>query len=328
VILILGLASGAQALWAGDLEVVTPPQAQRKVLRDQEQIVPMTIRNRGTAPVALTKAYLEWEDEKASPTPPKVPVVIGLDHVTLAAGKTTSIGLLVPAYSGIGKFAVVLRVVLTQEPPQTEILDRFVLEVEEPPTTGLTSKGSGWIAALLGLIVLGLTVWARVTVEKDGKKQKWNFFQSPDGSYSVSRFQVWLWTVVIICSYAYLFFRQGAPPNMPDSIWALLGISLGSIGAATAMAARRDPDPPPVTTDDATKAVVPAVRQSPLASMLSEDGKPSVARLQMFAWTIATAIFFVFRLYDSGQLWDVPQNLLILMGISHAAYLADKAAQK
>ena len=60
--------------------------------------------------------------------------------------------------------------------------------------------------------------------------------------------------------------------------------------------------------------------------MLSDDGQPSMMRLQLFGWTLVTIFLFLVVLYRKQELWDVPQTLVILMGISHAGYLGDKGA--
>lgn len=178
--------------------------------------------------------------------------------------------------------------------------------------------GRGWsfaIAIAFLVVVLILTVMVR---SKDGI----NFFQSPDGAVSVSKVQVWMWTMTIIFSYVYLFLWQGPPDTFPDSLWELMGISALSSGTAKYIS---------VVTGKAQQPATPAVqekiaKQNWLVSMLSDDGQPSMMRLQMFGWTLVTVFLFLMYLHKNRGLWNVPQALVILMGISHAGYLADKGA--
>jgi len=54
------------------------------------------------------------------------------------------------------------------------------------------------------------------------------------------------------------------------------------------------------------------------------DGKkrPSLAKGQIFFWTLITLILFIVKSVLEGKLWDVPEQLVLLMGISQASFLA------
>jgi hypothetical protein len=164
------------------------------------------------------------------------------------------------------------------------------------------------------IVVLLLTLLVK---NKDGC----NFFQSPDGAVSVSKVQVWMWTMTLIFSYVYLFLWQGPPDKFPDSLWELMGISALSTGTARYIASVTGKAQPPT---EAAKATI--AKQRWLVSMLSDEGQPSMMRLQLFGWTIVTIFLFLMYLYKNRALWDVPTTLVILMGISHAGYLGDKGA--
>jgi hypothetical protein len=169
------------------------------------------------------------------------------------------------------------------------------------------------VAMLFLLVVLVLTV--RVKSDKGI-----NFFQSPDCSVSVSKVQIWMWTMAIIFSYVYLFLWHGPPCDFPSSLWELMGISALSTGAAryiSAVTGDKLPTPEAQATID---------KQNWVVSMLSDDGQPSMMRLQMFGWTLVSVFLFLMFLHKEQKLWDVPQTLVILMGISHAGYLGDKGA--
>jgi hypothetical protein len=168
------------------------------------------------------------------------------------------------------------------------------------------------VALGFAVLVLLLTVLVK-------SKEGVNFFQSPDGAVSVSKVQVWLWTMTIIFSYVYLFLWHGPPDKFPDSLWELMGISALSTGTARYIAVvTGKPQQPAANVQQAI------AQQRWLASMLSDDGQPSMMRLQMFGWTLVTVFLFLMELHRHQALWDVPIQLVILMGISHAGYLADK----
>jgi len=57
---------------------------------------------------------------------------------------------------------------------------------------------------------------------------------------------------------------------------------------------------------------------------VEEDGifRPSLAKGQIFFWTLITLILFIVKSILEGQLWNVPEQLVLLMGISQASFLA------
>jgi len=183
---------------------------------------------------------------------------------------------------------------------------------------------SQWWSAGVAIVFLIVVLIITVTV---GKKDGVNFFQSPDGAVSVSKVQVWMWTMAIIFAYVYLSLWVGPPGTpgkgeFPNSLWELMGISALSTGTARYIA---------VTSGKADQSIKPEVaekikKQNWVVSMLSDDGQPSMMRLQLFGWTLVTIFLFMIVLYRDQKLWDVPQTLVILMGISHAGYLGDKGA--
>jgi hypothetical protein len=326
VVALMGTIPGS--LWAAEvpLKVVGPPDpGEFVVTRGQRHAREIILRNESKEPIAIESlgvgksgAPKDLRDLPPGPDDDKdLPDVVGLEGMTLAAGQTSSVTLILPPIAETGDYAGGLYLKSTGG-ELDRVFYSFKVKVKEPPGNYLSPKKSGILAALLALGVLVLALFLGV---KDPAGEKWNVFRSPDGTYSVSRFQVGLWTVTILFSYAYLFFSQGNP-DFPDSLWGLLGISIGSIGVSTTLAVKSDAAARSFALRDGGRDL------SPIASMLSEDGKPSVMRLQMLAWTIATAVFFVAHVYATGTLWDVPDNLLILMGVSHGGYLVDKAVQK
>ena len=171
-------------------------------------------------------------------------------------------------------------------------------------------------------IAMGILVVVLILTVVVGRKDGMNFFQSPDGAVSVSRAQVWMWTMAIIFAYVYLFLWHGPPDRFPDSLWELMGISALSTGVAKYIAVvSGKPDQPP-----SPDLKVRIQKQSWWVSMLSDDGQPSMMRLQMFGWTVVTIFLFLMYVHRSQALWDVPTTLVILMGISHVGYLGDKGA--
>ena len=59
--------------------------------------------------------------------------------------------------------------------------------------------------------------------------------------------------------------------------------------------------------------------------LLSEDGKEiDVSRIQMLFFTVITAGFVLFKIYNSQAIPEIPESFLLLMGISNGVYLGAK----
>lgn len=166
-----------------------------------------------------------------------------------------------------------------------------------------------------------------------------------DNCYSLSRLQVYLWTIVIAVGFSAMTFATGTFATIPSNLWLLMGVNLGAAVAATAITANKAssaqaasattivsplPAPPPP---------VPAQRPSFLRDIFYESGiAPSLdlPRTQMFLWTVITLVTYVvlfvtkfpaLDVSNATALLDVPTGMLALMGISQGAYLGAKAAR-
>jgi hypothetical protein len=58
----------------------------------------------------------------------------------------------------------------------------------------------------------------------------------------------------------------------------------------------------------------------------AQTGKPalSIAKFQMLVWTIISLTLFVAKSFMNGEIWPVPWELVVLMGISQTSYLVPK----
>lgn len=151
------------------------------------------------------------------------------------------------------------------------------------------------------------------------------------GHASLSLFQFLLWTLLISFLYITLWFLQlgagstEAPLPIQAGLMVLMGIS--------------------VTVPIASKGISEYKKfkerdegeiyeEARYSSMLEEQGRPSLLRLQMFLWTLASLVIyswlFVTTLFsaDPGTipgLPDIDPTLLFLMGLSQAGYLGGQA---
>lgn len=178
----------------------------------------------------------------------------------------------------------------------------------------------------VGFVIVFFGVYKLTT--KDGFSK---LYEGADGRLSTSKFQFFVWTVVVIFSYAAIYTLKLMPPaphfdpisSLPDNVLIALGMSVASASAAKAITVSY------VNTNRISK---PASKKESRFGQIFEDdsGVPDLSKLQMIAWTfIALATYFIAVCHNVAshkpELPDIDKSLMALMGLGHTAYLAKKA---
>jgi hypothetical protein len=177
------------------------------------------------------------------------------------------------------------------------------------------------VAAFIGLVFSGAFV---------GVGLYW-FAKGRDGRYSLTNVQLILWTGVIIGSYVGMAALSGGfLGSIPDNLMVLMGVSAGSYVTATGTRAAQEGKAKRTSRDYETKI---AARKSAGASdIVSSEGGAnhlSIPKLQVLFWTLVAILIYVLVVagnFQSGTatLPDPGSGLVVLMGISHGAYLGNK----
>lgn len=221
-----------------------------------------------------------------------------------------------------------------------------------------------FMGALLSLTIILL--FQGFLVSKASKRAKYNgtsrnvrfmdlLITSEDESYSLSRLQMYLWTVAAIMGYWAIFASTGKFPVIPETLYMLMGVNFATSVASTALNTIKAPPSQAAAATAATAATTPvevaaasevvalaaavAVRASSPPDFIkdiffeSKDGKIQnsldLPRTQMFIWTvISLGTFAVLLIKSPTELPEIKSGLVTLMGISNGAYLGAKAAKK
>lgn len=184
---------------------------------------------------------------------------------------------------------------------------------------------------------------------------------------SLSRFQMVLWTIVILAAYfAYVLSRvkvgtttyaEPLAVAIDPHLWLLLGISTTSlVGSALILTTKKDKDP----DADATAKTAAALGESTASIESNRQGllyvnatkcdarftdmfqgdevgntaHVDLAKVQMFYFTVIAAVGFIvvvtrnLSTTDLAALPQLPDGLIALLGISHAGYLTGKSVTK
>lgn len=172
------------------------------------------------------------------------------------------------------------------------------------------------------LLVLLLVLLIVILAKRSGRQPI--DFLCNDGVLSLSKTQVALWTVFIAGMVMTYGLMRLLVPAIPNSLIALMGLSLATGGISYMQNEKpRNVSLPEVQGGGGN-------RRRPRLSDLVVDysvkgrGDLSMSRAQMVFWTVCTLLLFVVKSILQGDLWDVPWELVALMGLSQVSYLAPK----
>jgi len=170
------------------------------------------------------------------------------------------------------------------------------------------------------------------------------------GRYSLNHLQIVMWTVLVLSTMLALFFYS-RPPTLqafaiPNTLLLLMGISVGSAATAGAIKSGKAVKNAAVQVQGIlpAAAVVPGgalfIPPHPAQVVLQEEGPlidqvVDVTKFQNLIFTLVLGVTYVVLLLDSVGVGtpgypnlDAAPNLLWLLGISHAGYLAGKLPDK
>jgi hypothetical protein len=190
------------------------------------------------------------------------------------------------------------------QPTQTAIGDRAVY-------VGNMIGATLWTAVFVGAVVLlifGFT-WIRKTDGVEGRKPnfKW-LLLNPEGRLSLSKTQVAVWTLCIGVTVFIFGLTRLAPPVIPETLVALMGLSVGTRLIT-------------YTQEEVVEKKCTPQLSDLVHSKAGGKYELSITKAQMLYWTCVVACLFVLKSSLDGELWDVPWQLVALMGISQATYI-------
>ena len=154
-------------------------------------------------------------------------------------------------------------------------------------------------------------------------KRSWNVFvlaEGADGRLSTSKFQVLLWTIVVLFGYVVVetgrFMRGNfdALDKIPPNVLIALGFTLGTAtlakGITTSFIAggrlKKEPD-----------------KQSGASTLVADDdGAPDLSKAQLLAWTLLALVVYVVRVcYQLRVQQPELPDIVYLEQLTSALYL-------
>jgi len=167
------------------------------------------------------------------------------------------------------------------------------------------------------LLLIGLLVLFIISLARKIQGSALALLCDSDGSLSLWRTQIALWTVAIggvVAGYGLIRLQT---PDIPESLVALMGMSLGTGGISHYQTHKKK--------TPTEKAKVSLMLSDLICDILPDGERElSLARAQMLFWTVLVLVLFVAKSVMDGNAWNVPWELVALMGISQVGYLSPK----
>ena len=151
------------------------------------------------------------------------------------------------------------------------------------------------------------------------------FLDRETNTYSLSKYQFYLWTLAALFSYTYfalsrVLIQNGSLPDVPGSLPGIIAIGAGTAIGSQIVTAVRGPK--------GSGQELPS-----LGDFVTSGGVAAPERVQMFVWTnLGVLAFCLVTLHSPpwqiSELPRIQEGLMYLMGISSAGYLGGKLARK
>ncbi len=163
----------------------------------------------------------------------------------------------------------------------------------------------------LAIIICGLSFFA---LYHNILKDDYNLY------YSLSRSQLFYWTLLFVICYLYICLHTAALPLLTPSILAILGISAGTTAMGSVIENNRKKKN--LTPIDPT-----AKSEGWFLDILSDGSSINIQRFQNVIFNLVFGIIFIQRTLANGTLPDFDDNILLLMGISSVTYAGLKTTE-
>ena len=177
------------------------------------------------------------------------------------------------------------------------------------------------VAWFVSLLVLGA---AFVLVGRMSQQGSAGLLIDSRERFSLTHLQLSLWTLLVLSTLVAAFVSSGFDPvalDVPEELLILMGISVGSATAAGAVKSAKDAP--------GSNADVKGKGAKFSQVYLEEEGKQangviSISKFQNFVLTLVAAFAYVVLTLQAQDYPTLPSQLLWLIGIGQAGYVAGK----
>ena len=208
------------------------------------------------------------------------------------------------------------------------------------PTLYFIGNGIGtamW-TVLCGLVFL-LVVW--LILKLKGINQFIGLITDEDGRVSMSLVQMGLWTLAVgLMILAFGLLRLDVP-NIPNTLimlmtFAAVTTTAGQFQSKVKMKKEKEVEVEQEKNESGPERVLRLEKEQEENDRLNsfwyrlgtvfytnkDSEYPSIAKVQVLFWTVITLSLFIYLSINENELWEIPPELVVLMGISQATFLS------
>lgn len=179
------------------------------------------------------------------------------------------------------------------------------------------------VLALLFWLILDSEILRDTGPVPSGRTRGWVFDRKKHKPYSLARFQMAFWFVLIVTSFLFIWLVTNAADTITATALALIGIGAGTFLGAMAI------DSGKTELAKLTAAAQPKESQGFLNDILTDESNGiSFHRFQMFVWTLVLGVLFLYSVWNRLSMPEFSAMLLGLLGISDGTYLGFKIPEK
>jgi hypothetical protein len=177
-------------------------------------------------------------------------------------------------------------------------------------TSGM-AKWSGLIAAVL----LFAGIW--------GYLVKKNVLRDPNKeSYSLARVQMAFWFSLVFCSFLGILVATGELDSISSQALILMGISAATAMGSIVVGDKKDPAAAKLSAPNSQ-----GVNKFFRDLIADAGGGDGLHRLQIVGWTLVLGGYFAYEAWNNLAMPEIPQSLLVLLGLSGGTYVGLKSQE-
>lgn len=181
---------------------------------------------------------------------------------------------------------------------------------------------------LVGIIIIGAFLLAR---RSEILRDKTNSLSGDVAykPYSLSRTQLFLWTLIIACTFILGCAYKGTFTGIiNNTALILLGISLATTVGGSIVDSTVSGTGNSIVAKEILMANTQRTEANIMVDVLSDSRGVSVHRFQAVVFNVIFGAIFVYKFAKTGEFPDFGEQELTLMGISQAGYVGLKANEK
>ncbi|MDJ0840219.1 MAG: hypothetical protein QNK37_27160 [Acidobacteriota bacterium] len=186
------------------------------------------------------------------------------------------------------------------------------------PAIYLGNRFAALIWSLIPIVfTLAVVIWFSVRLGKGPL----GLLRNDKGLFSLSRTQISIWTFVIGSMVATYGLIQLKIPDIPNTLVVMMGLSLFT---STAQSVKENTaKSKEAASTDASAPPKEAPKSRGFADMIYDDKTNSISlpKAQMLFWTVLNIGLFLYKSIVDGELWAIPEEMVVLMGASQSGYL-------